>query len=112
MRRLSCHWLLSLVMALLLAIAAPVAAGGHHGDVACLESLSLEDPVAWDTSETAEPSESHSSAASPCCLPCAQCGASMARLAAEGAVSSIPLSGPDLGNPSGPPAPFERPPRR
>ena len=111
MRRLSSHCLLSLLMALVLAIAAPVAAGGHHGDAACLESLSVEDQMGWNTSETAEPSESHSSVASPCCLPCAQCGASMARLASEAVVSSLSLSGHDLGNPSGPPAPFERPPR-
>lgn len=116
MRRLSSHWLLSLLMALVLAMAPPVAAGGHHGDAACLESQLMEHSAmqgaaAWDLSATADPSEPDASLASPCCIPCAQCGASMARLIIEAVASPHPLSGPGLGHPAGPPDPFERPPR-
>jgi hypothetical protein len=112
MRRLSCHWLLSLLMALVLAIAPPVAAGGHHGDAACLESLDGQDlSAAGDVSETADPSEPHASVSSPCCMPCVQCGATMALLSGGAAVSAIPLTGAGVGTPSGPPDPFERPPR-
>lgn len=111
MRRLSCHWLLSLLMALVLAIAPPVAAGGLHGHASCLGSLAMQDQAAWDTSGTADPNEPDATLASPCCMPCASCGASMARLSGGAVSSSIPLSGPGLGDPSCPPAPFERPPR-
>ena len=112
MRQLSCHWLLCLMMALVLAIAAPVVAGGHHGDATCVESLVGQDSaVAWELSAMVEPSEPDASLASPCCMPCAQCGATLARLTIDAVAASIPLSGPGLGTPSGPPAPFERPPR-
>ena len=111
MSRLCYHWLICMMMALLLAFAPPVAAGGHQGDAACLENLATHAPQAWDLAATAETAESHPTAASPCCMPCAQCGATMARLIAEAAVSSSPLPGPGLGYPLGPPAPFERPPR-
>ena len=111
MRRLSCHWLLSLLMALVLAIAAPVAAVGHHGDASCLESLAMQKQPAWETSKTAGPDEQDATLASPCCMPCASCGASMAPQAAGLMTSSTTLSGPGLGDPSGPPAPLERPPR-
>lgn len=112
MRRFSSHWLLSLLMAVVLAITVPVAAGGDHGDVSCLESLAMQDQVgAWDTLEMAEPSESHSSEGSSCCIPCALCAASMAWVNAGAVVPSILLAGPGLGNPSGTSAPMERPPR-
>ncbi|WP_290784675.1 hypothetical protein, partial [Halomonas sp.] len=111
MRGLSCHWLLSLLMALVLAIAAPVAAVGHHGDASCLESLAMQELPAWETSETAGPDEPDATLASPCCMPCVSCGASMAPRAAGLVTSSTTLSGPGLGDPSGPPAPLERPPR-
>lgn len=112
MRRLSSHWLFSLLMVFVLAIATPVAAGGHHGNASCLDSLALQGQVvAWDISELAEPKESDPSSVSPCCMPCAYCGASMVRLTDGAAAASIPLSGHGMGNPLGPPAPFERPPR-
>ncbi len=116
MRRLSYHWLLSLLMALVLAIAPPVAAGGHHGDASCLgsqleERSAMQGSADWDLSAAADPSEPDASLASPCCMPCAQCGATFARLTIDAMASPLPLSGPDLGYPSGPPAPFERPPR-
>jgi hypothetical protein len=112
MRRLSSHWLLSLLMVLVLAMAPPVAAGGHHGDAACVESLVGQDSaLAWELSAMFDPGEPDAPAASSCGSPCAQCVASMARLADDAVAASIPLSGPGLGTPSGPPAPFERPPR-
>lgn len=116
MRRLSCHWLLSLLMTLVLAIAPPAAAGGHHGDAACLESHVMEGsamqaPPAWDLSATADPHEPEATMASPCCMPCAQCESSMDLLADLSMASSLPLAGPGLGHPVGPSAPFERPPR-
>lgn len=117
MRRLSCHWLLSLLMALVLAMAPPVAAGGHHGDAACLERHVMEGSAmqatsAWDLSGTADSHEAEATMASPCCMPCAQCEASMDLLADPSLASASPLAGPGLGHPLGPPAPFERPPRR
>ena len=116
MRRLSSHWLLNLLMALVLAMAPLVAAGGHHGDATCLESTAMEPSAmqgsaAWDLSATADPSEPDATSASPCCMPCTQYGLAMGPLVDVAQASPHPLSGPGLGDLSGPPAPFERPPR-
>lgn len=109
MPRFSCHWLPSLLMALVLAVAPPVAAGGHHGDVSCLESLAvLDQAMAWEKADSEEPLFN---VASPCCMPCLQCGTPV--MAADSrALASFPiLYGPAQENPLGPPDPIERPPR-
>ncbi|MBA2779565.1 hypothetical protein [Billgrantia kenyensis] len=109
MRRFSCHWLPSLLLALLLGIAPPVAAVGHHGDLSCLQSLVDEEvSMAW---AVADGDESTSSEAPPCCLPCAQCGTTMAPVVGSPVVAASALRGPGVGSLSGPPDPFERPPR-
>lgn len=64
--------------------------------------------MAWGV---ADGDESTSSKASPCCLPCAQCGTTMAALTGTPVSASADSFGPGVGLPSGPPDPFERPPR-
>lgn len=98
-------------MILLLALAAPVAAQDHHGDGPCPQNLAKHSQAGWDLATTAEIDESHPVAASPCSMPCAQCGASMAELATRQVVSGHFTASPGLGNPSRSIAPFERPPR-
>lgn len=99
-------------MALLMAMASPVAATGHHGDTACLDSLAApEQTASWGMAGAADLDDTDATVAASCCLPCAQCGTTAALLAGDALAASLPLSGPDLGGPSGPPDPFERPPR-
>src|SRR5690625_1915983 len=89
MPRVSYHWLFCLTMALVLAIATPVAAGGHHGDAACVGNLAGQDSaVAWE-SAMVDSGELDTAAASLCSMTCAQCPASMARLANDAVASSI-----------------------
>ena len=112
MRRLSCHCLIQLLMALVLALATPLVAAGHHGDSDCLETRAAHAQAAlWSMGGAGDVEEPDASLASPCCLPCAQCGTTAALPAGNAVVASLPLSGPDLGEPAGPPDPFERPPR-
>lgn len=117
MHRLSRCWLTSVIMALVLAFASPVSAVGHYGDGACQESAVEHQHIASvlmgesDAQSSSDPSESDALATPPCCMPCAQCVTAMSRPSAVGAVSVIPFFGPDLGTPSDPPEPFERPPR-
>lgn len=117
MHRSSCCWLTSVIMALVLAFASPVSAVGHHGDGACQESAVEHQHMASvlmgesDAQSSSDPSESETLATPPCCMPCAQCVTAMSRPSVGGAVSVIPFFGSDLGTPSGPPEPFERPPR-
>lgn len=107
-----CSWWLCLTMALVMAIASPVAATGHHGDSACLvELFAPEQTAPWGMAGAADVDEADASVASPCCLPCAQCAAAMAS-APEGFIKlSVSLDELDHGSPVGAPAPFERPPR-
>nr|WP_228575697.1 hypothetical protein [Halomonas sp.] len=109
MHRFPCHWLSSLLLALMLVVVPPVVAGGHHGDTSCLESLiGHEHPVAW---EMADPDEPSSTAASPCCLPCLQCGTIAISMDGRAMASSLVLFGAVPDSPFGPPDPIERPPR-
>ncbi|MCE8028728.1 hypothetical protein HOP54_08510 [Halomonas daqingensis] len=109
MRRFSWHWLLSLSLALMLVIVPPVVAGGHHGDASCLDSLvAQEQPLAW---EMTDPDEPHSSAASPCCLPCLQCGTVVMSSDGRALASSLISFDAVPDGPFGPPDPIERPPR-
>lgn len=99
-------------MALLMAMSSPVAATGHHGDIACLESQAVSEQTAsWGMPGADDADDTDASVAAPCCLPCAQCATGTTPLAGGAMTASLPQAGPGLGQPSGPPDPFERPPR-
>ncbi|WP_416138569.1 hypothetical protein ACM26W_19265 [Halomonas sp. HK25] len=113
MRRSFCSWWLCLTMALVMAIASPVAAIGHHGDTDCLVGLfAPEQTASWGMAGAADVDETDATVASPCCLPCAQCAAAMASAPEAFIGLPVSLAEPDHGSPVGSPARFERPPRR
>ena len=99
-------------MALLMAMASPVAAGGHHGDIACLDGMAASEQItSWDMAGTAGADDADASLAAPCCLPCAQCATGTAPPAGGAMSASLSLVGPGQGQPWVTPDPFERPPR-
>ncbi|PMR79114.1 hypothetical protein C1H70_12460 [Halomonas urumqiensis] len=112
MHRSFSSWWLCLTMALVMAIASPVAATGHHGDTACLDGLvGPEQDSSWYQAGVTDADEADTSQAPPCCLPCAQCAAAMAS-APEGFIGlTVSRDEHDHGSPVGSHAPFERPPR-